>query len=148
MYSRKGVHYIKQISNILIKMFLPDQSVKLMIILLLQYSFHTMQYYISLAVFINLTRVRLINKSYITQMLIHHADRRSCLLNSLMAGALTSLNLWMRSVSKVDCPPVQSLAHLDRTGYIFSNLSFGQVKLMSSLLASIAMLVALTTQDG
>ena len=75
---------------------MPDQSVKLMIILLLQYSFHTMQYYISLAVFINLTRVRLINKSYITQqMLIHHADRRSCLLNYLMAGALTSLNLWM-----------------------------------------------------
>ena len=96
MYSRKGVHYIKQISNILIKIFLPDQSVKLMIILLLQYSFHTMQYYISLAVFINLTRVRLINESYITQqMVIHHADRGSCLLNSLMAGALTSLNLWM-----------------------------------------------------
>ena len=57
-----------------------------------------MQYYISLAVFINLTSVRLINKSYIAgtqQTLIHHADRRSCLLNSLMAGALTSLNLWM-----------------------------------------------------
>ena len=36
-------------------------------------------------------------------------------------------------MSKVACPPVQSLAHLlGRTGYVFSNMSCGQVKVMAT----------------
>ena len=33
-------------------------------------------------------------------------------------------------MSKVACPPVQSLAHFGQDGYVFSKLSCGQVELL------------------
>ena len=43
----------------------------------LQYSFQSTQYYFSLAAFINLTRLKLVNDSYITQqsLILHVPDK-------------------------------------------------------------------------